>query len=319
MRFVHGGLKKAGTAVKKFYRYAANESLRMAPKRLSYDINMFLIESLFNRFAEDYGVPIWDRDWDVLIILDACRTDEMNEVANDYEFLEKYTSHNSIGSNSGQWMRRNFNDTYREEMQKTALVTGNAKTFAINNQDDFEILDEVWRYAWENNDEMFEPKYITDRAISISRQKDPEKLIVHYMQPHLPFLPYFDGTFRTKLHSEGINQWRDARVGLRDWDTMWSQYIDNLEYVLEYVELLLNSIDAETVVISADHGEAVGEWGIYGHPDIPMRVLREVPWVVTSAEDTGEYEPESTHGGSAQKETHISREDQLKALGYRGE
>lgn len=43
-------------------------------------------------------------------------------------------------------------------------------------------------------------------------------------------------------------------------------YLDDLRYVLDDVEILLENIAAEHVVLSADHGEAFGECGVYGHP-----------------------------------------------------
>ena len=36
--------------------------------------------------------------------------------------------------------------------------------------------------------------------------------------------------------------------------------------VLRHVQNLLNNHDAERVIISADHGEAFGEFGVYRHP-----------------------------------------------------
>ena len=79
------------------------------------------------------------------------------------------------------------------------------------------------------------------------------------------------------------------------------------------MELLLRSVDAESVVVSSDHGNAMGEWGVYGHPpNMPHDCLRNVPWVETTANDNGEYEP------SVEPTTTVdaSKEEQLKSLGY---
>lgn len=298
----------------KYFRY---EDPATAAKRVTYDIQAEAVRLMFERFEEDYGTPIFEREWEVLVILDACRTDLMDEVADDYPFLEKYHIHNSLGSNSGQWMKRNFTDEFREEMQRTAVVTGNAQSEAHLNAEDFAILDEVWRY-WESEDELFKPDYITDRAISIKREFDPERMVVHYMQPHHPFIPHFDGfdSYQTELHEKWLNPWRDIRTGHASKQQKWREYRDNLEYVLGYVQRLLENIDADPVVISSDHGEAIGEWGIYGHWNIPLRVLRQVPWIETVAEDTGAYDPEFEYDGAVAPDSEHAVDEQLEMLGY---
>lgn len=305
-------LKQGITRTVGYYR---NEEPVTATKRVSHDIHAEIVRLLFEYYEEEFGIPIYEREWEVLIILDACRADLMDEVADEYPFLEKYRTHDSLGSNSGQWMARNFTDEYAEEMRETAVVTGNPHSDTYLDEEDFAMLDEVWRYAWEDKDELFKPHFITDRAISIKRHFQPERMIVHYMQPHHPFIPHFDG-FETDLHETWLNEWRDIRVGHISKEEKWRQYRDNLLYVLDYVELLLDSIDADPVVVSSDHGEAVGEWGIYGHYGIPLRVLRQVPWIETVAEDTGEYDPEFVPETTDVADSTRDVEDQLEKLGY---
>ncbi|MFB6151549.1 MAG: hypothetical protein ABEJ40_07070 [Haloarculaceae archaeon] len=316
-------LDRLGQGIDRTIKYYRTEDPVTATKRVTYDAHAETVRLLFERFEGDVGVPVYERDWDVLVILDACRADLMDEVAreyaDEYPFLAPYRRHTSLGSNSGEWMDRNFTDEYADEMAGTAMVTGNPHSETYLDEDDFMLLDEVWRYAWEDEDELFRPEYLTDRAISVGRNYDPERLIVHYMQPHHPFIPHFDG-FETDLHGKWLNQWRDVRVGHVSKEEKWRQYRDNLLYVLDYVELLLDSVTADSVVISSDHGEAVGEWGIYGHYGIPLRVLREVPWIETSARDTGEYDPEfvpeSVPESTDRSGSRRDVEDQLEKLGY---
>jgi hypothetical protein len=98
-------------------------------------------------------------------------------------------------------------------------------------------------------------------------------------------------------------------------DVVWESYRENLRYVLDDVELLLENLDARTVVISADHGNAMGQWGQYGHPaGVPIAPLRNVPWVETTATDTGSYdtEPEEDRESTTTDEVR----SRLKDLGY---
>jgi len=86
--------------------------------------------------------------------------------------------------------------------------------------------------------------------------------------------------------------------------------------VLDHVEVLLNNYDAETAVISADHGEAFGKYGIYKHPyGVPHPHVKYVPWCETKGQDTGEYvtkypEPDLN------RVTSEDTEELLKTLGY---
>ncbi|MFB6185889.1 MAG: hypothetical protein ABEI86_03360, partial [Halobacteriaceae archaeon] len=73
-----------------------------------------------------------------------------------------------------------------------------------------------------------------------------------------------------------------------------------------------DNLDYENVVITADHGNALGEFGFYGHPEgIPLNCLREVPWSRVRSSDTGEYKP------SVSKENNrMTIQQRLEDLGY---
>jgi glucan phosphoethanolaminetransferase (alkaline phosphatase superfamily) len=94
-------------------------------------------------------------------------------------------------------------------------------------------------------------------------------------------------------------------------------YLDDLRLALDDINLLLNSINADRAVITADHGECFGEYGLYGHHGwTPVPELVQVPWVITSAEDTSGYEPKK----DLKLRPHANHEDtdrKLSALGYK--
>ncbi|PSP48877.1 hypothetical protein BRC67_12005, partial [Halobacteriales archaeon QH_3_68_24] len=56
---------------------------------------------------------------------------------------------------------------------------------------------------------------------------------------------------------------RESRKGLT---ANREAYLDNLRIVLDEVAVLLENIDADTVAITTDHGEAFGERNFYRHP-----------------------------------------------------
>jgi len=215
-----------------------------------------------------------------------------------------------------------FSREFRTKTESTFYISANPHTDEILSENQFSHLEEVWRYGWDPDSNTIPPRAVTDTAISIARERDWNRLIVHYMQPHVPFLDHSgrDSGYTEANYQEVIkyaSDWNKSRNKFKRReisDTMfWNRYRSNLELVLDDVELLLQNMDAEKVVITSDHGNAVGERGLYGHPsgiDIPS--LRLVPWCTATATDTGRYTPRQLNEG-----TDISIEEQLEALGYK--
>ncbi|MFC5278678.1 hypothetical protein ACFPM1_07905 [Halorubrum rubrum] len=180
--------------------------------------------------------------------------------------------------------------------------------------DGLEYLEELWKAKLSDDSDWVvgsgdetrrSPRHTTDRAIEAGRTVDADRLMVHYMYPHDPF---------PLAESELFEPFDPLRAGDVSREIVWERYLDNLRFVLDEVEVLLENIDADDVAITADHGEAFGEFGFYRHViGCPLPCMRRVPWVKTKASDTGTYEPEApdpTMGETA------STRDRLKQLGY---
>ncbi len=241
----------------------------------------------------DYGTNVYDRSWDVLVVLDACRADLLRGVADGVEFLGTVETVRSVGSSSSEWLENTF--LGREEAGRTAMVTGNTWTDRYLEADAFAALDEVWKYAWDEELGTVPPAAITDRAIATARKGESDRLIAHYMQPHHPFVPDpiagDDGMARTGAHSSGSNPWVLLRRGELSVDRVRDAYEANLRYVLPEVETLVENVDGR-VAITADHGNLFGEWGLYGHPMwTPVPALLAVPWAETRGKGRRSYTP----------------------------
>lgn len=282
------------------------------------------------------GRNIFEKEWDLLIILDACRVDTLKSVADEYPFLQDIDHIWSVGSTSDEWLAKTFTNDYLDEIPNTAYVTSNPHTERVLNstekinhpgghllfgewgtvsKSDFELLDEVWKYGWIDGSAV-PPRTMTDRAISVYREQEPEQMIVHYLQPHRPYLD---------AGPEVRNTWEKLYNGELSVEKARDAYEDNLRLVLEDVSLLLSNIDAEQAVITADHGEAFGELTKYGHgAGFPHPAVKRVPWVETEACDDRTYEVQDSHvpeGGedldsSEQAEEDSLVEDRLRDLGY---
>lgn len=279
------------------------------------------------------GTPVYDREWDLLIVLDACRVDALRAVADEFEFITNVDSLVSVGSTSGEWIAQTFHRRFTPMIADTAMVTANAHTdYVLRDRtfppqwvaapftwprwdavtpEEFGRLEEVWETGWDEDIGTVPPRVVTDRAIWTARAEQPDRLIVHYLQPHAPYLTRDeDGNLGTAL-SEPL---RLLQKGEASRESVWEAYLDTLRLVLSEVELLLENIDAQRVVLTADHGEAFGEMGLYEHPvACPHPVVKCVPWAETSASDNGTHDPGPP--ASADRSPR-DVESQLEALGY---
>jgi hypothetical protein len=274
------------------------------------------------------GTNIYEDDWDLLIILDACRVDALREVANEYDFLPEVGSIRSVGSTSIEWMGLTFREQFAEEIGQTAYINGNTQfekifgeqrtpphiaaapfgpdfdAYRVVDSDEFYFVDNVYEYGFDEKHGTVMPRTMTDRAITAGRDHDPDRCIVHYMQPHTPYIGVDDPP---------EDPFGQLNYGSLSQETVWEMYIETLRTVLDSVAVLLENFDADKVIITADHGEGFGEWTFYSHNiACPHPAVRRVPWVETTAEDSGTVEPEIDRQTSMGTEV----EEQLEQLGY---
>jgi len=255
----------------------------------------------------------------------------MFETDPDVEFVSDVEGVRSLGSTSREWLAKTFTPDRRTEAEQTIYVTANPYTEEILSTesenlspfnpgnwdtlttDDFLSIDEVWRDRWDDQLGTVPPRVVTDRAIAASQEYSPDRLIVHYMQPHQPFIGD-EARANGQSWVEG-NCWNGLRRGDASVSDVREAYRENLEVVLDDVTLLLENIDADPAVISADHGNAFGEWGIYGHPNGFLHPsVKMVPWLVTTASDRETYTPDTAESESA--DVDQTTEDRLRDLGY---
>lgn len=280
------------------------------------------------------GTPVFERDWDALVVLDAMRTDALQEVAPEYDWLPAQDAIPTVWSNasmSEEWMEMNFHDGHADEMARSAHVTWNAFSNHQLDPDDWVCLDEVWRDTWDDDLGCVPAEAITERAVRAGRAHSHDRIIVHYQQPHAPFRRLAEGGIIETLKHEYVGDkdgqgrltvWKLLRRGQISHETAWAAYLDNLRWALDEVDRLRRNMDAETMVLTADHGDCWGEWGgLYCHPrGVPAPELMRVPWVEIEAADTGGLTPaQSTPPKRYTRDTNHDDDralDRLKQLGY---
>ncbi len=263
--------------------------------------------------------PVLDADWDVLVVLDACRADVFQDVVEQERFDDFPVGNvrTSPASSSQEWLTNVFRTASDTALKHLAYVTGNPYARELDTTR-FAHIDHVWRDGWDDERGTIPPSPITDRAIARWRQDDLQRMVVHYMQPHFPSLSddIDDGIALDTFGEAPLSVWNDLRYGHLDIDAAWAAYRGNLEVVLGEVESLVNNLAADRVVITADHGNAFGEKHIWGHPSgVHLPCLREVPWSVTSGVDR-ETRSASIPDPSANQPDKATVEDRLAQLGY---
>lgn len=298
------------------------------------------------------GKNIFDEEWDLLIVLDACRVDALGAVESEYSYLNEIEKIWSIGSTSKEWIDRTFTHNHSDEIQRTAYVTANPFSDQIRGEEinyldydpiresfitDYKVLNKIVKNNTVTADEFtfYDPAWysidmdsretdlnirtplpneVTDRAIATSREVRPDRMIVHYMQPHQPYLA--SAVERGHIESWEKSPFKALRNNDKTFETVQKAYINNLRYVLDHVEVILRNVDAPRVVITSDHGELFGELGLYSHlVGLLHPKLRTVPWVETSARDTQEYTP-TVNLETPHKDKKEDISGHLEALGY---
>lgn len=275
------------------------------------------------------GYNIYDEEWDLCVIIDACRADMFHEVADSYDWMvSESRTRRSVGAATRNWLRRTFTADRQDKMAQTDYVMGNAYADLILDADDFQTLDKVYEYAWDHEVGATPARAVTERGIDTARNGAGDRLIVHYLQPHFPSIPDHLGynmnreAFRNHSLDEGGVEWDGVWPALENGEVtaerVWEAYRENLRYVLNEVELLLQNVDAENAILSSDHGNAFGEWWAYGHPSgVFVPVNRNVPYVEVAANDEETIEPSLERHEAATEDSEEAVNERLAALGYR--
>ena len=276
-----------------------------------------------------------ESEWDYCLVLDACRYDVFSRLYDDY-LVGTLEKRRSIGSSTPEWASRTFTGSH-----DIAYFSGNPFIndlgIALNelkwgascdyewtaNEHIEEVVD-VWDHGWNDNLGTVPPESL---ASSLQEHDDlvdrADRTVVHYMQPHAPYLSRGSGQKLKRIQSgirkQGEGEGENGTAGgilssvgdrirpkvesvlegsqLVQKSGLWLEldpldvvrngtrgaamdlYEENLRIVLESVADLIPKLDGR-VVVTADHGEAFGEEGVWEHHiETHIPPLVEVPWL----------------------------------------
>ncbi|ELY95783.1 MULTISPECIES: hypothetical protein [Natrialba] len=278
-----------------------------------------------------------ESEWDYCLVLDACRYDVFSEVYDEYldGTLEK---RRSIGSSTPEWASRTFTGTHDLAyfsgnpfindlgIPLNELKWGASCDYEWTASDHIETVFDVWKSGWDDDLGTVPPESIADAFHSNqSAVEQADRTVLHYMQPHAPYLSRGKGqklkqiqkgirrqeeaeaetdtvsdggtlsslsdTIRPKVESRLEDSELAQKAGL--WleldptelvkngtrETALELYEENLRIALESVADLVTELDGR-VIVTADHGEAFGEQGVWEHHiETYIPPLMEVPWL----------------------------------------
>jgi hypothetical protein len=286
----------------------------MPDEPLGYRARKWAVQSVSTRLSRPTQLDRLSQvDWDVVVVLDACRWDALDAAA-DWPI----DSAVSPGSATDEWLgvvsqTDVFADAY--------VATGNVK------YDFFDVgaaeTAHLWRTDWHADLGTVLPDPVLDRADGFLDDGD-RPVVAHVMPPHAPYVARVGDTWlpaypQTSAWShvgvtDAENDTMSAQVAMAsgqiDIDRAKTSYEASVEsawnalvpYLSDWVERGLD------VVVTADHGEVFGrpgELGLYGHPNrCHIDPLVRVPFERLSR-------PLATDDDAAG-----SVEQKLQALGY---
>ncbi|WP_049922703.1 hypothetical protein [Halopiger djelfimassiliensis] len=273
-----------------------------------------------------------ESSWDYCVVLDACRYDAFADLHDAYldGTLERRWS---PGSSTPEWAARTFTGSHDIAyfsgnpfindlgIPLADLAWGASCDYRWTANEHISNVVDVWDYGWDDDIGTVPPEGL-ERAFCKHRDVAgrAERVILHYMQPHAPYLTRGTGrklrriqkgirnqdgaanaeaesrlqsignAVRPKVEAalEGSRLAQKAGVWLEldpmtlvrnsTRETLRARYRENLHIVLESVAELTAELDG-TIVITADHGEAFGEHGVWEHHvETHIPPLMEVPW-----------------------------------------
>jgi len=267
----------------------------------------------------------------LLIVLDACRYDAFESVASEYLTFRSLEPVRSAGRNTFEYVSRCWPDTYNDVTYVSAATPVNSDPRSAYDDDvlkgqyggyvpaeHIQGIQDVWRESWDESIGITPPEPVTDAAF----EANGRRIVAHYFQPHAPYIGRQSLLGHTNDKDSRPNEgeppdapvWSQVRYGDVSRHELRRVYVSSLRRVLRSIRRLVAETSIETIVVMGDHGEALGEYGIYGHPDIDHPDVRVVPWgVIEGIRCDPDTDAPNTDPIGA---TGRSVEEQLEQLGY---
>jgi len=265
-----------------------------------------LIDGAIYKYTFPPGIDIMEQDWDNLIILDACRFDTFNKIN---QLSGSLSSEVTAGYKSSVFMQKNFSG---RQLHDTVYITSNPHVDkTLDGGGEFHHVIRSYEERHDPTDAEFSVEYHPENVFKTAKNSlerfNDKRLIIHFMQPHVPYFGPKASEYRDKVrreHNVAFRRMSESEVGkstvLSDLKHAASKgylhreelievYEENLRICLKYVERLVSELYGKTVITS-DHGELLGDpstlipYHRFGHECKFAQSNRIVPWFIVDSE-----------------------------------
>jgi len=264
-----------------------------------------------------------EREKFALVILDSCRFDYFQQEVYDFltgELEQVYTPATATINYIQTIWDGQYDLTYITGLSAPTDHAFERKGLDYRPTDHIENFVHVWKLCEEKELGAVPPEAMTKTAL----QHREDKMVVHYVQPHAPYIGEYrlrddeDTTWGDSLQDiyEKIGRYNQKDKIISD-EELQRAYRSNLRRVLTSVRKLVEQLD-RPVVVTADHGELLGEDGRYIHGSPKHPHLCELPWFTVDSSIIGtSLSDDFESPNHAETEfTSDDVEEQLKNLGY---
>ncbi len=254
--------------------------------------------------------------WDYLVILDACRYDVFAEVVSELNLPGKLLKVDSGATNTSYWYR----DQWSKEDTDAVLISANPWAFkgGASNMAHERFSKAIWAdpegkdvKGYEAIRERIQPLCGRSGGFGVfhpgvalecfsAYKEEGKRYIIHLIPPHLPFIGEKGEELFSKL---GLGLYNHGGIyrAIRNygrkghWEELRDCYKESLVATLHSLYSYVELFSGRRLVISADHGELIGEPsfdkdGMYWHKisgstweekESIREMLQEVPWFET--------------------------------------
>jgi len=305
--------------------------------KLALEVGKKSLWKYYSRSTLDNPMNILAEDWDNLILLDACRYDTFCQHC---DIDGKLSRKVSPGTSSWEFMQESF---LGGKNYDTVYITGNPHTPKLAGQSPFFKIVHVpavrpngveWQYKPHETTQFVPPENIISEYKTQFQSFPHKKFILHFMQPHLPFIGKSGYNIYSKLIDNGFEDGLKKYSVLQLMDGRWVKnpqnilsdsevrraYSENVIWALHYAKKALSSLVGRTIITS-DHANLLGESVLgrkrYGHVhDLHTPNLVHVPHLIIDGKSRRNIvEDNSQQRFLGFDEEYVER--QLQALGYK--
>jgi len=246
-----------------------------------------------------------DRDWEILLFMDACRYDYFEKCNTFDGNLEPY----DIGCNG---TLKYFDFLFRDQDCSDVIFINHLFWFhKWYDKSKFFKVHDACNTHWNQDFGTVLPEDMSKLALEYALKYPNKRVIAHYAQPHIPYLDRPKNLVKKKTEQQCVystpmkgsiakllNKCKNIFPAMPFWmierifggnagvgEIYFSEgfaglkksYEYNIRRVLKSIEEIIDKTDRLTVITS-DHGKLIGEYFMFSHGWWKPKAVTTVPW-----------------------------------------